>query len=323
MRLQEQFRQVCRMKGFSHRTVKSYWYWIKDFLRYYQFRHPSQLNSQHIERYLSYLAEQRQCAIATQNASFNALRFLYIEVLKLSFENISAVRSQRAPRIPEVFSPKEAYKVLTEMHHPFRLMGMLMYGSGLRLSEVYRLRVKDVLFDQSQLVIREAKGRKERITFLPETSRKALQHQISVAEQYFNIAVSHPSCEGLTTMPLGLMKKYPTQARSFHWQYIFPSTRLCRVPDTKWLARHHIHETTIQRAFRKAIAVAGIRKKASSHTFRHSFATELIKKGADITQVQHLLGHNDIRTTQIYLHVAGSITERVKSPLDVLINTQN
>lgn len=313
-RLQTRYQKACRLQGFSRRTVKTYWHWIRQYLYYHNMQHPDQLSEFHVEAFLSDLAVRRRLSIATQNLAFNALRFLYVVVLELPFENVQAVRATRQPRIPEVFTHEEALAVIAHLQGPYRLAGQLMYGSGLRLSEVYRLRVKDVLLAQRQITIRQGKGNIDRITLLPQSIIGALQEHLRQISEIHNNDIADGY--GKVFMPDALARKYPYEAKSFHWQFVFPSVRLSRSPETGELMRHHIHETSIQKAIRKAIRECKIPKKASSHTFRHSFATGLIQSGVDISSVQKLLGHKDIRTTEIYLHVAGGITNIVASPLD-------
>ena len=313
-RLQTLYRNRCRQRGFSHRTVKTYWHWIRQYLKYFNFKHPRALNERDVEAFLSHLAEHRNVSKATQNIAFNALRFLYLEVLLLPFDNVQAIRVKREARVPEVFTHEEALRVISYLQGPYQVMGKLMYGSGLRLSEVYRLRIKDVDIQAGQIVIRAGKGEVDRITLLPQSVIPALQEHLAKIQALHDHDIAQGF--GKVSMPNALARKYPTEQRSLHWQFVFPATRLAREPVSGEWVRHHIHETSIQKSVRKAIRLACIGKRSSSHTFRHSFATRLIQRGVDISTVQKLLGHKDIRTTQIYLHTAGGITNIVKSPLD-------
>ena len=313
-RLQTLFRNRCRQRGFSHRTVKTYWHWIRQYLKYFNFKHPRALNERDVEAFLSHLAQHRQVSKATQNIAFNALRFLYLEVLLLPFDNVQAIRVKREARVPEVFTHEEALRVISHLVGPYQVMGQLMYGSGLRLSEVYRLRIKDVDIQAGQIVIRAGKGEVDRITLLPQSVIPALTKHLTKIQALHDSDIAQGF--GKVSMPNALARKYPSEQKSLHWQFVFPASRLAREPISGEWVRHHIHETSIQKSVRKAIRSARIGKRSSSHTFRHSFATRLIQRSVDITTVQKLLGHKDVRTTQIYLHTAGGITNIVKSPLD-------
>jgi integron integrase len=278
-------------------------------------RHPKDMGSQEIEAFLTHLAVDQKVAASTQNQALNALLFLYRHVLRQDLDlPIEAVRAKRPKRLPTVMTREEVQRVLAALSGTHQLISKVLYGSGLRLVECLRLRVKDVDFAQHQIIVRDGKGMVDRITILPDSLIAPLQehlprvqmlHQQDLADGY-----------GAVYLPFALERKYPNAHQEWCWQYIFPAKRRSQDPRTGVTRRHHIHESTLQKAVRKAARLAGIAKPINCHTFRHSFATHLLESGYDIRTVQELLGHKDVRTTMIYTHVLNRGGMAVRSPLD-------
>lgn len=312
-RLRDQFRAVIRVNHYSIRTEKSYWYWIRYFIRFHRMRHPLELGPPEVNTFLSWLATDRQVAAATQNLALNAIVFLYARVLEQPLGDIGeTVRVKRPPRLPVVLTHAEAMGIIERLPEPYRLMASLMYGSGLRVVETSRLRIKDIDFNQQIITVRDGKSGKDRTTLLPASLIGPLQHRRQ------RILTAWKSQEGLfaapVSLPFALRRKYPAASRSLEWQWLFPSSNVCLDEDGNSV-RHHVHVSSIQRAVKIAVRDAGVGKLAGCHTFRHTFATELLRRGSDIRTVQTLLGHADVRTTQIYTHVLGQAFAGVQSPL--------
>lgn len=312
-RLQEQFRSVIRLNHYSIRTEKSYWYWIRYFIRFHGMRHPLELRPSDVNTFLSWLASDRQVAAATQNLALNAIVFLYARVLERPLGEIGdMIRVKRPARLPIVLTHQEAMSIIERLEQPYRLLASLMYGAGLRVVESARLRIKDVDFQHQIISVRDGKGGKDRTTLLPPT----LVEPLKVHKEHILLAWKEraPLYQVPVSLPFALRRKYPQAALSLEWQWMFPSSGVCLGEDGQSV-RHHVHVSTIQRAVKRAVQDAGIGKPAGCHTFRHTFATELLRRGSDIRTVQTLLGHADVRTTQIYTHVLGQGFAGVQSPL--------
>ena len=314
-RLLDQVRNLIRVKHYSIRTEKSYISWIKQYIRFHNMTHPRELRENDIQKFLTYLAVTRHVSASTQNQALSAILFLYKGVLQIELKYLDGiVRAKNSEHVPVVFSVDEARSVLNRLDGTLKLMTQLLYGSGLRLMECVRLRVKDVDFHYKQIIVRNGKGAKDRVTVLPQFIIEPLQRHLEdmklLHEEYLKKGV------GTVYLPFALEKKYPKANLEWAWQYIFPASSLSTDPRSGIQRRHHIDEKRLQRAVKNAIRNAEIIKQASCHTFRHSFATHLLESGYDIRTVQELLGHKDVRTTQIYTHVLGRGGNAVKSPLD-------
>jgi len=312
-RLREQVRQVIRTRRYSRRTEKSYWYWIRYFIRFHGMRHPAAMGESEVRAFLTWLATERNVAAATQNQALNALVFLYARVLERPLGEIGrVVRAKRPPRLPVVLTHPEVRSVIERLDEPYRLMVSLMYGAGLRVTECARLRVKDLDCTRRVITVRDGKGGKDRTTLLPEPLLPRLHERIDMitAGRRAALGTGVPA-----SLPFALRRKYPNAPTSLQWQWLFPSAGVCQDDDGS-VVRHHIHVSSVQKAVRRAVRASGVSKPAGCHTFRHSFATELLRRGTDIRTVQELLGHADLRTTQVYTHVLGRGFAGVTSPLD-------
>ena len=314
-RLLDQVVARVRVLHYSIRTERAYLDWIKRFILFHGKRHPKEMGASEVEAFLTHLAVVRQVSASTQNQAKSALLFLYKQVLGVELPWLDDVTQAQAPkRLPVVLTQHEVQLVLSRMDGTMWLIASLLYGSGLRIMEALRLRVKDVDFARREIVVREGKGFKDRMTMLPDALIQPLKsHLLKVqALHHDDLAAGF----GAVFMPAALDKKYPNAGKEWGWQYVFPSVKLSIDPRSSVTRRHHADEKTVQRAVKKAVKLAGLVKLATPHTFRHSFATHLLEGGYDIRTVQELLGHSDVSTTMIYTHVLNKGGRGVTSPLD-------
>lgn len=314
-KLLEQVSDIARFRHLSLRTEQAYIKWIKRYILFHQKRHPKELNDDHIREFLTHLAVKERVAAPTQNQAFHALLFLYRHVLKQESPEIRGV--ERAPErrsLPVVFTKDEANAVIAHLRGENRLIASLLYGSGLRIMEAVRLRVKDVDFGRKEITVRDGKGEQDRLTMMPQSLAAALEAQIEAVRQLHQHDLKGGF--GEVYLPDALAKKYPNAAKDLLWQYLFPADKLSVDPRSGKTRRHHASEQNVQRAVKTALRKAGVRKKGTCHAFRHSFATHLLENGYDIRTVQELLGHKDVRTTMIYTHVLNKGGRGVRSPLD-------
>jgi len=316
MRLLDQVRHVIRKKHYSIRTEQAYTDWIKRFILFHGKKHPKDMGESEISQYISFLAVKKNVAASTQNQALNAIVFLYKQVLKRELGDFGSMeRAKRPKRLPTVLTKNEADLVLTVMSGTNALMAKLLYGCGLRLMECLRLRVKDIEFEGNQVMVRDGKGQKDRVTMLPTQLKPQLIEHLKKVRIIHEQDLKHGF--GEVYLPYALSRKYPNAAKEWCWQYVFPSKKISKDPRSGKCQRHHAHETALQRAVRNAARSFGISKPVSPHTFRHCFATHLLEAGYDIRTVQELMGHSDIRTTMIYTHVLNKGGMAVKSPLDM------
>ncbi|HRO27349.1 MAG TPA: integron integrase [Luteimonas sp.] len=314
-RLLDDVRARMRLKHYSLRTEQAYLYWIRRYIRANGLRHPRTLDGKVVETFLTRLATDDHVAPSTQNQALSAILFLYREVLALKLPWMEdVVRAKRAPRLPVVLSRAEAERLLEQLAGRDWLMAGLLYGSGLRLMECLRLRIKDVDFERNEITIRNGKGGKDRRTVLPSRLSPALRLQVDVVRALHAEELSRGF--GEVALPHALARKYPGAGRSLGWQYLFPASRRGVDPRDGRTKRHHLDENVVQRLVRRAATLAAIDKPVTPHTLRHSFATHLLEAGADIRTIQELLGHKDVSTTQIYTHVLNRGPGGVLSPLD-------
>lgn len=315
--LLDRVRNVIRLKHYSLKTERSYIPWIGRYLQFHKQQDPAQMDSKEIEAFLSHLAVHDKVSASTQNQAFNAILFLYKHVLKKELgESINAIRAKQSVYLPVVMTKEEVTKLIDAVPAENRLMIKLIYGSGLRLMECLRLRVKDIDFGNGQLIVRDGKGMKDRMTVLPENLIQPLQEHL----QHVKVIHENDVAEGYGSvyLPYALERKYPKAAWQFVWQYVFPAKKVSKDPLTGIIRRHHVHENNLQRAVKDAAMVSGIMKRVTIRALRHSFATHLLEAGYDIRTVQELLGHSDVSTTMIYTHVLNRPGIGVKSPLDRL-----
>jgi len=311
--------EFMAVRRYSKRTVEAYSYWIRYFIRFHQLRHPSELDSAAVEQFLTHLAVERTVSASTQALALNAIAFLYNTFLKQSMGDFSAFkRSSRQQKLPEVLIVDEVRRLLDALNGMPLLMTSLMYGSGLRRIELVRLRVKDIDADQLQMRIWNGKGARHRIVTLAPELVPDLHRQIVHVKFLLEEDLSVPDYAGVW-MPDALARKYPSASKLLQWQYLFPSTKLTYEQGTHFLRRHHFDESALNKLVRAAARKAGLGKEVTCHTLRHSFATHLLQSGADIRTVQEQLGHNDVKTTEIYTHVLKQGAHGVRSPLSNLM----
>ncbi|HEU4569613.1 MAG TPA: integron integrase [Gemmatimonadales bacterium] len=309
------FREVLRLRHYSYRTEGVYVGWVRRYIRYCGGRHPRELGAREIGEFLSWLARERRVSAATQNQALAALLFLYRDVLGVGVSDIGVTARARSPeRVPVVLTREEVRRVLGKLDGVPRIVAMLLYGSGLRLMEALALRVKDVDFGRGEVVVRRGKGAKDRVTVLPVGVQAVLQRHLVKVQALHERDLA--AGRGTVELPGAFARKSPAASREWAWQWVFPAARTSVDRETGEVRRLHLHPSAVQRAVAAAVRAARIGKRASCHTFRHSFATHLLERGSDIRTVQELLGHRDVATTMVYTHVLGRGAGGVRSPLD-------
>jgi len=317
LKLMDQVREVLRYHHYAYRTEQTYCDWIKRFLKFYDYsRHPKEMGSMEVERFLSHLATESKVAASTQRQALNAIIFLYREVLDIELGDITPVRSKKQRRPPTVLTQGEVQQILRVMEGTHRVMAQLLYGCGLRLMECIRLRIQDFDFGKGRIFVRGGKGGKDRTVVLPEVLRTTL------AEHIEKVSLLHAADLragfGEVYIPEALARKYPNACREVGWQYVFPAKNRSVDPRSRKTRRHHVLESGLQKAVKTAVRHVGIKKRVGCHTMRHSYATHLLENGINIRMVQELMGHKDVKTTEIYTHVMDKDIDAVQSPLDAL-----
>jgi integron integrase len=316
-RIVDQLRERIRYLHYSLRTEEAYVYWVKGFIRFHQLRHPAEMGKAEIEAYLTWLVAQRNVSSSTHRQALSALLFLYGKVLDVELPWLETIgRPREAKRLPVTLSPDEVGRIFLHMDGEFLLLAQLLYGTGLRILEAMRLRVKDLDFTRNTIIVREAKGNKDRAVMMPAKLVEALQSQLQRANTLW--AKDRAAARPGVYMPDALDRKYPRAGQTWAWHWVFPQSSLAVDPRTGIERRHHVYETTFQRAFKRAVEAAQIHKPATPHTLRHTFATQVLQSGYDIRTVQELLGHADVKTTMIYTHVLKVGGGGVISPFDRL-----
>lgn len=315
-RLIDQVRDTIRRKHYSMRTEECYIYWIKRFIFFHGKRHPAELGATHVTAYLNHLATQGKVSASTQNQALAALLFLYREILEMRLPWLEGLtRAKHSRRLPTVLTQTEAKRLISTLEGTKWLMVTLLYGSGLRLNECLGLRVKDIDFERRQILVRDGKGGKDRVTLLPT---RAIDPLLAHLERVKQLHASDLAAGlGEAALPFALARKYPRAGYEWGWQFVFPSKTICNNPYTGRQTRYHVHEKTLQRAVQSAARSAHIHKPVSCHCFRHSFATHLLENGIDIRTIQELMGHKDVSTTMIYTHVMSKGGKLVQSPADL------
>jgi len=316
-RLLDQLRLALRARHYSKRTEQAYCLWVRRYIHFHDLRHPAEMAEPEINAFLTHLAVADKVSASTQNQALSALVFLYRHVLGRPVGDLSGVvRARVSHRVPVVLTRAEVRAVLAHLDGESRLAAALMYGSGLRLSECLRLRVKDIDFEQHEITVRAGKGDKDRRTMLPRSLDGALTAQLERARWIHRRDLADGW--GSVVLPGALERKYPGASTEWHWQWVFPQARRWRNDQTRQQGRHHVHASVMQRAFKDAVGRSGVAKPAGCHTLRHSFATHLLEAGYDIRTIQELLGHRSVNTTMVYAHVLNSGGYGVRSPIDSL-----
>jgi len=318
LKLVDQVREVLRYHHYAYRTEQTYCDWILRYIKYFGAqKHPRDMGKTEIDAYLSHLATERKVSASTQRQALNAIVFLYRHVLDQVIEGqIEPTRAKRHPRPPLVMTKNEVQRVLAQMHGSHLLMAKLLYGAGIRLMECIRLRVQDFDFERSLIYVRAAKGNKDRATLFPKSIQPEMRRQVEKVKRVHDEDLAQGF--GGVYLPEALHRKYPGAAQEFRWQYVFPAKRRSVDPRTALERRHHVLESGLQKAVKVAVDRAGITKRVGCHTFRHSFATHMLEDGVNIRVLQELMGHADVKTTEIYTHVMAKDISATLSPLDSL-----
>jgi integron integrase len=316
-RLLDQVRERARYLHYSLRTEDAYVYWVRFFVRWHGLKHPRDMGAPEVQSFLTMLASERHASSSTHNQALSAILFLYRDVIGAELPWMEDLnRPGYTRRIPTVLSTEEVGRLLQEMQGTVRLIARLLYGTGMRLMEALRLRIKDVDFDKQVIVVREAKGNKDRVVMLPQSLEADLRGQLAAARSMWD--QDRRSGQAGVEVPHALERKYPKVGQTWGWFWMFPSPTTSTDPRTGEIRRHHLYEDRLQRAIKRAVTAANIYKRVSAHTLRHSFATHLPQSGTDIRTVQELLGHSDVSTTMIYTHVLKVSAGTTKSPLDAI-----
>ena len=316
-KLLDQLRESLRSRHYSPRTEQTYCHWVRRYIHFHNIRHPAEMAEPEINAFLTHLATKEKVSASTQNQALSALLFLYRHVLGREVGDLGEIiRARKPKRLPVVMTRGEVKAVLTNLTGDKWLMASLMYGAGLRLMECLRLRVQDIDFSRNEILVRDGKGAKDRITMLPESLKALLQRHLKIVKAIHERDLADGW--GRVLLPDALDRKYPNAPREWRWQWIFPQENRWKNPKTGEEGRHHVHASIIQKAVNGAVKRANLAKRATCHTFRHSFATQLLESGYDIRTVQELLGHKDVKTTMIYTHVLNRGGKGVKSPMDDL-----
>ena len=316
LKLMDQVRQVLRYHHYAYRTENTYCDWIVRYIKYFGAKkHPQDMGKTEIDAYLSHLATERKVSVSTQRQALNAIIFLYRHVLDQPIaEQIEPTRAKRHPRPPVVMAKNEVRRVLAQMQGIHLLMAKMLYGAGLRLMECIRLRVQDLDFERNLIYVRSAKGNKDRTTLFPKSIQVEMRHQLEKVKRFHDEDLAQGY--GGVYLPEALNRKYPHAAQEFRWQYVFPAKKRSVDPRTRVERRHHVLESGLQKAVKVAVDRAGITKRVGCHTFRHSFATHMLEDGVNIRVLQELMGHADVKTTEIYTHVMEKDISATVSPLD-------
>lgn len=314
-KLLDQMRTTIRLRGLSYSTEQTYTDWAKRFILFHNKRHPKDMGAEEVRAFLAYLVTERNVSPSTQNQALHSILFLYREVLQIELPPLGDLQPAKKPaKLPVVFTQEEVQRILEQMEGRKLLMASLLYGTGMRLTELLRLRVKDIDFQQNQITIREGKGSKDRVTMLPLSLKEPLLEHLKKVKQAHETDLLEGF--GNVELPFALATKYPQAEKEWKWQYVFPAPKRSIDPRSGIERRHHLDQSVLQKAMKEAMRKAGITKHGSCHTLRHSFATHLLESGYDIRTVQELLGHEDVSTTMIYTHVLNRGGLGVRSPLD-------
>lgn len=317
----DQLRAFIRFRNLAYKTEKTYIHWIIRFIRFNNMKHPSEMGAEEIERFLTHLSSNRSVSINTQKVALNAIMFMYKQFMGRIIENMNYRYAKSSRHIPVVLSPAEVATIISRAKSPYRLIFSLLYGAGLRVSECLGIRILDIDIERRILVVRGAKGGKDRTTLLPESLIEPIQSQMKQVKKLHEYDLTRGY--GEVFLPFALDRKLPNAAREFKWQYLFPSSSVGADPRSGVIRRHHLHDSVVGKQLRQIVLELDLRKRVTCHTFRHSFATNLLERGYDLRTIQELLGHSDIKTTEIYTHVVKRGKLGVISPFDQISEPAN